>query len=179
MIRQGKAYDIPGVVRIYDKIHALESVGKGSTGWRQGIYPTRQDAQAALEAGELFVYEEGGLVLAAARINQEQVPEYALCDWAQKAPAEQVMVIHTLVVDPDRAGEGIAGGFVRFFEEYAREKGCPYLRLDTNEKNLPARALYRKHGYRESGVVPCDFNGLPGIRLVCIEKSLNEAQPFG
>ncbi|MDD3572481.1 MAG: GNAT family N-acetyltransferase [Eubacteriales bacterium] len=172
MIRQAYEADIPGVVRIYDKIHALEAAGKGCTGWKKGIYPTEQDASEAVLAGELYVYEAEGKVLAAIRINQEQLPAYALCDWAHQAPADQVMACHTLVVDPDRAGQGIAGAMLRFFENHARQKGCPWLRLDTNEKNLPARALYKKHGYAESGIVPCDFNGLPSIRLVCIEKAL-------
>ncbi|MDD4080210.1 MAG: GNAT family N-acetyltransferase [Eubacteriales bacterium] len=179
MIRQAQEGDIPGVVRIYNKIHALEAAGKGCTGWRKGVYPAEQDAREALEADELFVYEESGEVAAAIRINQAQLPEYALCDWAYKAPAEKVMTFHTLVVDPDQAGQGIAGAMVRFFEDYARERGCLALRLDTNEKNLPARALYRKHGYAESGIVPCNFNGLPGIRLVCIEKALPKDGTLG
>ena len=34
------------------------------------------------------------------------------------------------------------------------------------------RALYRKLGYTETGIVPCDFNGIEGIRLVLLEKPL-------
>ena len=40
----------------------------------------------------------------------------------------------------------------------------------TNEKNKKARALYNKIGYREAGVVPCIFNGIEGVPLVCLEK---------
>ena len=45
--------------------------------------------------------------------------------------------------------------------------------MDTNEKNVRARALYAKLGYQEPGVVSCTFNGIPGVRLVCLEKKLN------
>ena len=45
--------------------------------------------------------------------------------------------------------------------------------MDTNEINAPARALYARLGYREADVVPCDFNGLGQIRLVCLEKRLD------
>lgn len=27
-------------------------------------------------------------------------------------------------------------------------------------------------GWREAGIVPCSFNGLPGVQLVCLEKPL-------
>ena len=62
--------------------------------------------------------------------------------------------------------------FVRFYERFAQENGCPYLRMDTNERNLAARRLYARLGYREAGVVGCTFNGIPGVRLVCLEKTL-------
>ena len=39
-------------------------------------------------------------------------------------------------------------------------------------KNKPARSLYRKLGFHEADVIPCDFNGIPGISLVLLEKAL-------
>ena len=32
--------------------------------------------------------------------------------------------------------------------------------------------MYRKHGYRESGVVDCVFNGIPDVQMVCLEKKV-------
>ena len=173
VIRKGAAADIPQIAAIYDAIHTREEAGQSAVGWVRDIYPTRATAQAALDAGELFVLEHGGAVAAAARINQIQVPEYANARWQHpQAPAEQVMVLHTLVVDPLQGGRGLGTAFVRFYEEYAREKGCPYLRMDTNEKNRSARALYARLGYQEVGIVDCCFNGIAGVKLVCLEKTL-------
>ena len=59
-----------------------------------------------------------------------------------------------------------------YYENYAREHGCSCLRMDTNERNCSARALYKKLGYREASVVPCEFNGIPDVQLVCLEKKL-------
>ena len=82
------------------------------------------------------------------------------------------MVLHTLVVDPTLAGKGYGSRFVRFYEQYAAENDCLYLRMDTNARNQAARRLYRHLGYREAGIVPCEFNGIPGVQLVCLEKTL-------
>ena len=60
------------------------------------------------------------------------------------------------------------------YEDYARAHGCHYLRMDTNERNRTARALYAKLGYREPGIVDCAFNGIPEVRLVCLEKTLTD-----
>lgn len=32
--------------------------------------------------------------------------------------------------------------------------------------------MYAKHGWREAGIVPCTFNGLTGVQLVCLEKKI-------
>lgn len=172
MFRKAGPKDIDAIAAIYEKLHDLEESGQGCTGWLRGVYPTRETALSALEQGDLFVEVEEGSVVAAARINQEQVDVYADCPWAYEAPPEQVMVIHTLVVDPETAGRGYGSRFVAFYEDYAREKGCTCLRMDTNQRNLPARSLYGKLGYREAGIMPCNFNGISGIGLVCLEKRL-------
>ena len=59
----------------------------------------------------------------------------------------QVMVLHTLAVDPECSGRGYGGKFIDFYEKYASENGCDYLRIDTNVKNTIARHIYEKHGY--------------------------------
>ena len=170
MFRIASMEDIPQIAGIYDRIHILEEQGRGHTGWIRGIYPVERTALDALAAGELYVLEENGRVLAAGRINRTQVDCYALADWLWEAP--EAMVLHTLTVDPDEKGRGLGTAFVSFYEALALEQGCMHLRLDSNEINWPARHLYKKLGYREAGIVPTDFNGIPGIRLVCLEKNL-------
>ena len=172
IIRPAAAHDLARIEEIYDAIHTAEEAGNVSIGWVRGVYPTRATAQAGLDAGELFVLADGGTVYAAGRINHEQVPVYAAVPWQYEARPEQVLVLHTLVVDPAAAGRGYGTQFVRFYEQYAREHGCPELRIDTNAKNANAHRLYAYLGYREAGIVPCTFNGIDGVALVCLEKWL-------
>ena len=171
-IRPATADDLPRIEQIYDAIHTAEETGATSVGWARGVYPTRATAQAALDDGALFVLEDDGVLVAAGRIDQVQVPVYAQVPWQYVAPPEQVLVLHTLVVDPAAAGHGYGTQFVRFYEQYAREHGCPELRIDTNAKNANARRLYAYLGYREAGIAPCTFNGIDGVALVCLEKWL-------
>ncbi len=44
--------------------------------------------------------------------------------------------------------------------------------MDTNVINKAARRFYAKLGFYESGVIGCVFNGIPGVKLVCLEKKL-------
>ena len=174
MVRKAVPADLDRVAEIYDQIHTATEQGRLPTAWRRGSYPTRRDAEEALAAGELYVLEEDGRVLASARINQAQDEAYARMNWAAEAPPERVLVLHTLAVSTEASGKGLGTAFVRFYEDEARRRGCPFLRLDTSGNNFRARALYRRLGYRETGTVSCTFNGLPGIALVGLEKTLTE-----
>lgn len=172
MFRKATLSDLDSISSIYDAIHTLEESGLLTTGWQRDIYPTRDTAQASIRAGDMFVMVQNDRIVAAARINQIQGKEYALAHWSCDTPEQNVMVLHTLVVSPDSFGTGCATQFVSFYESYAAQQGCTHLRMDTNRRNLPARALYKKLGYCEVSVVPCTFNGIEGVQLVCLEKAL-------
>lgn len=172
MIRKATEKDIAAIGRIYEEIHTQEEAGNLSIGWQRGVYPTEDTARASVEAGDMFVLEAEGQVIASARINREQVDVYADGSWEHEADSDKVMVLHTLVVSPDAMSAGAGKEFVKFYESYALENGCPFLRMDTNEKNERARAFYRKAGYKEIGIVPCVFNGIDGVGLVLLEKKL-------
>ena len=172
MIRKAVSADIKSVGQIYKNIHELERRGETSTGWLYGIYPVEETAEKALLRGDLFVYEEDGKILASAIINQIQVDTYADCEWKYDAEDSEVMVLHTLTVEPSAFKRGIGKKFVGFYESYARENGCTVLRMDTNAKNLVARSFYKKAGYIESGCIPCVFNGIPDVKLIMLEKKV-------
>ncbi len=167
------AEDITAVMRIYDDVLTECECGRMSVGWVRGVYPTIETVNAALASGDLYVEHDGnGRVVACGRINTVQVDVYEGADWQYKADPGLVTVLHTLAVLPSEKGKGYGSRFVRFYEALAKEWGRPYLRMDTNEKNAAARALYAKLGYREIGVVPCVFNGIAGVGLVLLEKKI-------
>lgn len=174
MFRKAKTEDIGRISEIYSEIHTEEEAGRTTIGWVRSIYPTRATAELAVAMDDMFVEEIDGKIVACARINQEQVAEYANAKWNFDVPEEDVMILHTLVVSPKESGRGYGPKFVDFYEKYALEHGCRYLRMDTNVKNVRARSLYKKLGYTETDVVESFFNGIAGVQLVCLEKVLKK-----
>ncbi|MBE6933076.1 MAG: GNAT family N-acetyltransferase [Ruminococcaceae bacterium] len=172
VFRKATAQDLPAIEKIYADIHTEEEAGRTSIGWIRGVYPTRKTAEASLLRGDLFVAEADGEVVGTAIINQQQVDAYEGAAWQYPAKDEDVMVLHTLVISPSAMKRGFGKAFVSFYEDYARQHECPYLRMDTNARNLRARAMYQKLGYAEIGIVPCVFNGIDGVQLVLLEKKL-------
>ena len=172
LIRKAKTEDIAAVGQIYEDIHTEEEAGRVTIGWQRGIYPTERTAEAALERGDLFVMEDNGTIVGAALINAIQVGVYSNAPWQFEAADSEVSVLHTLVISPKAGRKGYGESFVRFYEEHSKAVGRPYLRIDTNERNTRARAMYKKLGYTEIATVPCVFNGIEGVGLVLLEKKL-------
>ena len=118
--------------------------------------------------------EADGAILGSGIINHIQAAEYASAPWEHEADPAKVCVLHTLTVSPRARGRGLGEQFVAFYEAYAKEHGCRELRIDTNERNLIARAMYAKLGYKEICTVPTVFNGITNVRMVIMEKYLGE-----
>lgn len=172
-IRKAQKDDLDNIEKIYNHVHDAEEKGLSTVGWIRNVYPTRKTAEDALNRGDLFVMTDGDKIIAVAVINQIQVPEYKDAAWEHDASNGEVMVLHGLAVDPLEKGKGLGRAFVAFYENYAKQHGCPALRMDTNVTNARARKLYQSLGYEEIGVVSCVFNGIPNVQLVCLEKYLS------
>ena len=173
MIRKATKQDIPAIEALYDEIHSREEAGETTTGWLRDVYPVRKTAEESVAREDMFVQEdEDGHIIGTGNINQIQVDVYSKGDWKSPAKSEEIMVIHTLVISGKIKRKGYGSEFLKFYEDYALQHGCRYLRLDTNARNAAARAFYKSHGYEEIGIVPTVFNGIPGVDLVLIEKKI-------
>lgn len=173
MFRKAILQDLDIISRIYDEIHTAQESGQiPNIGWKREVYPTKKTANEAIQAGDMFVEEIDGMIVASARINKIQLPEYSNISWKYSAPDNEVMVLHTLAVSPRKRRKGYGSKFIEFYEKYAFENNCHYLRIDTWEENHIARSLYKKLGYSEIGIVNSDFNGINDFKLVCLEKKL-------
>lgn len=62
-----------------------------------------------------------------------------------------VVELISMYVAPPGRGHGVGGHLVRTVEQWARRVGAGTLRLAVAEGNEHAWALYRRHGFRETG----------------------------
>lgn len=173
MIRLATAADLAAVSAIYDAILDKETAtGTVYTNWKKGAYPTLDTARAVLEAGTLYVGEEDGVLWGAVNLNGQQLPEYDAIPWTIPAAPDQVGVIHTLCIDPAKAGRGYARQMMAFCEDESRRQGRAVIRLDTWSGNVPANHLYPALGYALAGSTEFFFQGYIHEILNCYEKAL-------
>ncbi len=97
--------------------------------------PMTADYNAAVTAHQMWVAEDGGVIVAAL----ELIPE------------EDVLLIENIAVDPARQNAGLGRVLMAFAESEARRQGFAALRLYTNEKMTENVAFYTGLGYRETG----------------------------
>lgn len=166
-IREALPAESFGVGFLYDKIHEAEKLGKTTTGWIENVYPVLETAKKAQAEGELYILLHEGRLRGSAIINQTEPEFYKTGKWKYSGP---VLVLHTLVIDPETFGLGLGSLFLRYYAKNALERGIPNLRLDTNIKNTGARNFYKKFGFNEVGTAKCDFNGIPGVELALMEN---------
>ena len=148
MIRKATSDDIKLIEDTYNE-HFKHEIEHGAfTVFKKGVYPTGKDAEKAVAAGTLYVYEENNIIAGSIIADKVQPTEYTKIGWKETFSNDEVMVIHLLMVRPSSAGKGIATDLVRYAMDLARNSSCKALRLDTGSQNIPALSLYKKLGFQ-------------------------------
>jgi len=148
MIRKATFDDIELIEDTYHEHFNHELEHGAFTVFQKGIYPTRKDAEKAVHAGTLYVYEENGNIAGSIIVDKIQPTKYAEIVWRNSFANDKVMVIHLLMVRPSMAGKGIATSLVKYAIDLAKNDLCQALRLDTGSQNIPAVSLYKKLGFQ-------------------------------
>ena len=148
MIRKATFDDIGLIEDTYNEHFKYEIEHGAFTVFKKGIYPTRNDAEKAVNIGTLYVYEENNNIAGSIIVDKIPPKEYTEIVWKHNFRNDEVMVIHLLMVRPSMAGKGIATSLVKYAMELAGNNSCKALRLDTGSQNIPAVSLYKKLGFQ-------------------------------
>jgi len=80
--------------------------------------------------------------------------------------ADEVAHLLLFAVRASRRRSGVGSALLVWLEDVARVAGIAKIRLEARQDNAPARAFYRKHGYREVAKVLGMYCGIEdGVRL--------------
>jgi GNAT superfamily N-acetyltransferase len=107
---------------------------------------------------EVFGWIEGATLLASMLLQTEDATH-----WPDDGLGD-ALYLHKLAVRRSEAGRGLGVALVRFAEETARERGVPFLRLDTAPDG-PLPAYYARLGFVEDARGPADYAGRWLIRM--------------
>lgn len=176
VIRVAELRDIQAIADTYTALLTFEQENGGYSNWQLNVYPTVMVAETKVSAREMYVLEDGGEICASMVLNHDQADEYDAVNWQYPAKAEQVLVIHTLCIPPEKAGCGYGTKMVKYAKALARESGCKAIRIDTYSHNEPAKALYQKNGFRIAGYGDILLQGLIPEEQVYLEYRVGNDQ---
>lgn len=106
MIRKAKAADIKAIADTYIALLTYEQQHTSSSNWKLDVYPTIAVPEAKVPTGTMYVLEENGEICASMVLNHDQAEEYAKVKWQYPGEGENILVIHTLCIPPQKAGHG-------------------------------------------------------------------------
>lgn len=173
MIRNAALRDLAQIEDTYNEHFRYEEEHGAFTRFKKGVYPTKKDAEKAIKAGAMYVYEENQTIDGSVIIDKVQPEEYDRIPWSGVFSRDEVMVIHLLMVRPSRKGNGIATALLRYAMEFAKSHSCKAIRLDTGRQNIPAVSLYQKSGFRIAAVSPMKVGGaVPHKEHLFMEKMI-------
>ncbi|MDI9498644.1 MAG: GNAT family N-acetyltransferase [Bacillota bacterium] len=147
--RAARSSDLEALVAFYDDIIDWLDATTNYPRWIRGVYPAADFLSAAIRAGELFLLEENGRILAAGGLNHKVPPGYEQADWGVAAGPDEICAIHAFGTHPKAMGRGIGSRLIAELVELARRRGMRAIRLDVIAGNEPARAFYRRAGFAE------------------------------
>lgn len=155
-IRRANLSDVNAVDCLYSRVHeaAEQGVKYNAPTWRQGQYPNRETAKRAVRNEALHIGLCDDVYSAAVILNQEQYDGYERAPWRINVPAEKVLVINTLVVDPAFRGKQVGRKMVEYAKAICMEMHCETIRLSTYSVNIPAVSLYVNCGF----IYLCDLS---------------------
>ena len=73
MVRKAISSDVEWIEAMYNEHFAYENEHGAFTVFKKGIYPTKKDAEDALCAGALYVYEEEGSIAGSIIVDKVQI----------------------------------------------------------------------------------------------------------
>ena len=166
-IRPTREEDLPRIQEIYDSARAFLKA-QGVPQWQDGPYPSAADARADMGAGNGFVAQEEGVVLAVACIAFGREPTYETIlegSWAADPP--EYGFLHRIAVAPQAKGRGVAGLLFEELKRRARARGLTVIRGDTHRDNRPMQRVMAKAGLSCRGVILLE-NGDPRLAFEAV-----------
>ena len=115
--------------------------------WEKDGHPADSYLRAAAEAGELWLAEADGAVVAAMVVNSAANEGYAQVPWKVSAAPEEVVIVHAFGVATAHQGRGLGSAMMHEVMAAARNAGKKAIRLDLIDFNRPTEKMYLRLGF--------------------------------
>jgi len=146
-IRPANVNDLNSLMAITKR--CIENLDKqGIYQWDE-FYPAEINFHEDIQDESLYVITGADEICGCICINQDEYPGYENANWF----GSRFFVIHKMLVDPQKEGQGCGEFAMRYAEKIALSKKKDSIRLDCFKENMRANRFYQKLGYVIRGEV--------------------------
>ena len=148
-----------------DEILSLykKQIGREFCPWNEH-YPTMEEIHFDLSRESLFIMKDGGKIIAAASIDQDEQVEQLDCWSNTLAPGAEMS---RLAVDPEYQNQGLAREMLLHGMAVMKERGYKSIHFLVNKHNIKAIKSYAAIEFNIVG--ECELFDQP---FICYEKQL-------
>ena len=133
-------------------------------------YPLRRMLEADLQRGELYVFDQDGVIHGAFVLRLGDEPNYRVIEGAWRSGAPYG-TIHRV------AGDGTVHGLFTACMDFCKRR-MSHLRIDTHENNAVMRHLIARHGFLPCGTIYVE-DGHPRLASTGWQNKTAPALPGG
>lgn len=148
LFQKAAPQDAPAIARMIAQAQRWFAEN-GIDQWQNG-YPNEESVRKDIAAGSGVVLRDQGRVVCYASLGFLPEPSYAEIDGAWRCDGDYA-VLHRVVTEQSRKGQGLAGELFARCESAARLFGVQSLRVDTHEQNGPMQRALQKFGFLPCG----------------------------
>ncbi len=145
MIKHAKATDLDVIVSLATKTRE-NMLLNGLKQWT-GNYPDRESFERDLKKDGLYIYKDGENIIASISILPENDEAYKEIEWLKY----KSLVIHRVVVDPNKQKTGIGMELFDFAKQIGKQGNYESIKVDTHPDNYKMQGLIAKAGYKPIG----------------------------
>lgn len=150
-LQQATSADYEAILAFYDDVIERTPGIAQYAQWEKGKHPTAEGLKAFIEEGSLYVYRDESSIVGALVLTMYQTEEYHSVAWRQHWADDEVAVIQTVAISPDRQDAGIGSKMIREAIQLALSHGQKAVRLDATASNTPAHKFYERLGFEYRG----------------------------
>jgi ribosomal protein S18 acetylase RimI-like enzyme len=160
---KAKIEDLETILGLF-KEAAEQLQQKGNNQWQHWINPTPQYFERVtrdLTAGAFFLVKKKGETVGMFRLIPSDEEYWGKTD-------DVAMYLHSFVVKPSFAGQGIGSEVLKMVEKQLHEQGIPLFRLDCKADNEPLCNYYKNQGF-----MPIRLQEMPHYAVQLFEKKVD------
>lgn len=168
--RQATPQDLPQMLQIVEEGREFLRL-QGVDQWQKGD-PNKAGLEKDIEAGEAWVLEQNGSIVATMALATGEEEDYRRLLRGAWALNEPYISLHRFAVSQSLRHTGLSARLLWEIENACKAREIFYIRVDTHHQNRPMRRFLEKGGFTCRGDLALQSGAEKGALRVAYDKQL-------